>query len=99
MKVIGWQKNPRPWLRKQRWLIQEQASGLWLENLTPMQTQGQWEPVWSDRMQRGLQFATEEMGRQVLRSVQERIDADLRLTAATFVAPASCPTAWRPLDA
>ena len=99
IRLNGWQKTSRPWLSKQRWLIQEQASGLWLENLTPMETQGEWQPVWCDRMQRGLQFATEEMGRKVLRCVQERINADLQLSAATFVAPACCPTAWRPLDA
>lgn len=92
---------PRPslsWLRRQRWLIQQTSSGLWLENLTPSQVPGQWQPVWSERVQRGLQFATEEMGKRVYATVRDRIGGDVQLRAVTFVAPPSDPTLWRPMD-
>jgi hypothetical protein len=89
---------PRPslnWLRRHRWLLQQPSSGRWLVNLVSAEPPGQWRAQWSGQITRGLQFATEDMGRRVFQSVVERIGDDLELRAIEFVASPQEPTLWR----
>lgn len=92
----SWPRPSLTWLRRQRWLLQQPSTGRWLVNLVPGEEPGQWRAQWSGQVTRGLQFATEAMGRRVFQSVVERIGDDLELRAIEFVASPQQPTLWRP---
>jgi hypothetical protein len=92
-----WPRPPLRWLRRRRWLLRQPSSGRWLVNLVPGDEPGQWRGQWSAHVSRGLQFATEAMGRRVFQSVMERLGDDLELRAMDFVAAPSEPTQWRPM--
>lgn len=94
----SWPRPPLNWLRRQRWLLQQPSSGRWLANLKPAPSGQGWVPEWTDRQLSGLQFATEQLARQVFEVAMERLGGDLKLKTVTFVAPPSAPSAWRPLD-
>lgn len=94
----SWPQPSLSWLRRQRWLLQQPSTGLWLVNLLPANDGLGWRPEWSDRKLAALQFATEQLARQVLTVAVQRLGPDLALKAVTFVAPPSAPSVWRPID-
>ena len=94
----SWPQPSLNWLRRQRWLLQQPSTGRWLVNLLPAHEGQGWQPEWSERRLGALQFATEQLARQVLTVAVQRLGPDLALKAVTFVAPPSAPSAWRPID-
>lgn len=98
-RLNSWPRPSLNWLRRQRWLLQQPSSGLWLANLSASDDGSGWAPEWTARKLSALQFATEQMARKVFAVAVERLGPqDLELKAITFVAPPSAPDAWRPLD-
>lgn len=97
-RLNSWPRPSLNWLKRQRWLLQQPSSGLWVANLIPSQDGQGWVADWTDRKLFALQFATEHLAKQVFEVAIERLAADLELKTVTFVAPPSAPSAWRPLD-